>query len=77
MVSKVKRAHRDRRLSYVSFLQRAALDALLRITVRDMLEYLAGGMTVSEVLAEFPELTEDDIRACLAFAANQLSRPAA
>jgi uncharacterized protein (DUF433 family) len=49
----------------------------MRITVRDVLEYLAGGMTVSEVLADFPELTADDIRACLAFAANQLPRPAA
>jgi uncharacterized protein (DUF433 family) len=44
----------------------------MRITVRDVLEYLAGGMTVSELLAEFPELTADDIRACRAFAANQL-----
>lgn len=49
----------------------------MRITVRDVLEYLAGGMTVSELLAEFPELTADDIRACLAYAANQLPRPAA
>jgi uncharacterized protein (DUF433 family) len=49
----------------------------MRITVRDVLEYLAGGMTVDEVLADFPELTVDDIRACLAFATNQLPRPAA
>jgi uncharacterized protein (DUF433 family) len=49
----------------------------MRITVRDVLEYLAGGMTVPELLADFPELTEDDIRACLAFAASQLPRPAA
>ena len=49
----------------------------MRITVRDVLEYLAGGMTVSELHVEFPELTDDDIRACLAFAANQLPRPAA
>jgi uncharacterized protein (DUF433 family) len=47
----------------------------MRITVRDVLEYLAGGMTVSELLAEFPELTADDVRACLAYAANQLPRP--
>ena len=48
----------------------------MRITVRDLLEYLAGGMTVDEVLVEFPELTPEDIRAWLAFAAHQLPRPA-
>src|SRR5438270_2484182 len=37
----------------------------MRITVQDVLEYLAGGMTAEEVLADFPELTMDDIRACL------------
>lgn len=42
----------------------------LRITVYDVLEYLAGGMTPEQVVAEFPELTLDDIRACLAFAAD-------
>ncbi|MBI3822665.1 MAG: DUF433 domain-containing protein [Planctomycetes bacterium] len=49
----------------------------MRITVRDVLEYLAGGMSVDEVLLDFPELTVDDIRACLTYAANQLPRPAA
>ena len=49
----------------------------MRITLRDVLEYLAGGMTVQELLADFPELTAEDIRACLAFAASQLPRPAA
>ncbi len=49
----------------------------MRITVRDVLEYLAGGMTISELLSEFPELTTDDVRACLAFAAAQLRGPAA
>ena len=48
----------------------------MRITVRDVLEYLAGGMTVDEVLADFPELTREDIRACLAYAADQLPRAA-
>ncbi len=48
----------------------------MRITVRDVLEYLAGGMTVDEVLADFPELTLEDIRACLSYAANQLPRAA-
>ncbi len=41
------------------------------MTVYDVLESLAGGMSVDEVLADFPELTRDDIRACLAFAADQ------
>jgi uncharacterized protein (DUF433 family) len=49
----------------------------MRITVRDVLENLADGMTVQELLFDFPELTTDDIRACLAFAASQLPRPAA
>jgi uncharacterized protein (DUF433 family) len=43
----------------------------MRITVQDVLEYLAGGMTEQEVLSDFPELTHEDIRACLAFAANR------
>jgi uncharacterized protein (DUF433 family) len=49
----------------------------MRITVRDVLEYLAGGMTIPELLADFPELTIDDVRACLAYAASLLPRPAA
>lgn len=43
----------------------------LRITVTDVLDYLAGGMTTQQILADFPELTEQDIRACLAFAADR------
>jgi uncharacterized protein (DUF433 family) len=43
----------------------------LRITVYDVLEYLAGGMTHEELLRDFPDLTEQDIRACLAFAADR------
>lgn len=46
----------------------------LRITVTDVLEYLAGGMTPDEILADFPALTLDDIRACLAFAADRERR---
>jgi uncharacterized protein (DUF433 family) len=42
----------------------------LRITVYDVLDYLAGGMTTEQILADFPDLTETDIRACLAFAAD-------
>ena len=41
------------------------------ITVYDVLDYLASGMTESEILADFPSLTRDDIRACLAFAADR------
>jgi uncharacterized protein (DUF433 family) len=40
-----------------------------RITVYDILEYLAGGMTEAEILVDFPCLTQDDLRAVLAFAA--------
>ena len=43
----------------------------MRITVADVLQYLAAGMSVEDILTEFPELTADDIRACLAFAANR------
>ena len=46
----------------------------LRITVTDVLEYLAAGMSVAEILADFPDLTEEDIRACLAFAADRERR---
>ncbi len=48
-----------------------------RITVRDVREYLAGGMTVDEPLADFPDLTVEDVRACLAYAANQMPSSAA
>ena len=51
----------------------------LRITVSDVLEYLASGMSEEEILADFPDLTTEDIRACLAFAADRerrlMSRP--
>ena len=43
----------------------------MRISVTDVLEYLASGMTHKEILADFPDLTEEDIRACLAFAADR------
>jgi uncharacterized protein (DUF433 family) len=45
-----------------------------RITVTDVLEYLAGGMTPDEVVADFPDLTAEDIRAVLAFAAQRERR---
>jgi uncharacterized protein (DUF433 family) len=43
----------------------------LRITVYDVLDYLAAGMTPEQIVAEFDYLTLDDIRACLAFAADR------
>ncbi len=46
----------------------------LRITVTDVLEYLASGMSEDEVLRDFPDLTREDIRACLAFAADRERR---
>ncbi len=43
----------------------------MRISVSDVLSYLASGMSESEIQADFPELTREDIRACLAFAAER------
>jgi uncharacterized protein (DUF433 family) len=46
----------------------------MRITVGDVLGWLAAGMSHQEILEDFPELTEDDIRACLAYAADRERR---
>jgi uncharacterized protein (DUF433 family) len=46
----------------------------LRMTVQDVLEYLAAGMSEDEILVDFPDLTREDIRACLAFAADRERR---
>jgi uncharacterized protein (DUF433 family) len=43
----------------------------MRITVYDVLEYLASGMSQAEILEDFPDLTQEDIKACLAFAADR------
>ncbi len=43
----------------------------MRMTVTDVLEYLASGMTEAEILEEFPDLTAEDTKACLAFAADR------
>lgn len=43
----------------------------MRITVQDVLEYLASGMSEEEIIDDFPELTIEDIKACLAFAADR------
>ena len=42
----------------------------MRISVADVLGWLAAGMSHEEILSEYPELTEQDIRACLAYAAD-------
>lgn len=46
----------------------------LRITVQDVFEYLASGMSIDEIVSDFPDLTTDDIRACIAFAADRERR---
>lgn len=43
----------------------------LRYTVYDILSYLASGMTVAEIIEDFPDLTEADIQACLEYAADR------
>ena len=42
-----------------------------RITVADIFDYLGGGMSIPEILDDFPDLTEEDIRACFAYAAER------
>jgi uncharacterized protein (DUF433 family) len=46
----------------------------LRIAVADVLGWLAAGMSHKDILADYPELTEEDIRACLAYAADRERR---
>lgn len=68
----------------MNLLERITLDPLkrsgkpcirhLRITVADLLGYLASGMSESEILEDFPELELEDIRAALAFAAEREKR---
>ena len=43
----------------------------MRITVYDVLDYLASGMTIEEIVDDFPYLNDADIRACLAYAADR------
>ena len=43
----------------------------LRITVYDVLSWMASGMTTEEILNDFPDLTAEDIKACLAYAADR------
>ncbi len=68
----------------MSLLERISVDPAIRfgkpcvrgtrLTVGDVLGYLAGGMSDDQVLADFPQLTKDDIRACLAYAAERERR---
>jgi uncharacterized protein (DUF433 family) len=68
----------------VDYRQRISLDPLVRsgkpcvrgtrITVGDVLDYLGGGMTTKEILSDFPDLTAEDIQACLSFAADRERR---
>ncbi len=68
----------------MDYRQRISIDPLVRsgkpcvcgtrIAVADVLDYLGGGMTVAEVLDDFPDLTADDIQACLSFAADRERR---
>jgi len=46
----------------------------MRITVYDVLDYLASGMSIQDILDDFPYLAEEDVRACLAFAADRERR---
>ena len=46
----------------------------LRITVYEVLEYLASDMTEDQILEDFPDLTKDDLKACIAFAADRERR---
>lgn len=68
----------------MDYRQRIAIDPLIRsgkpcvrgtrITVADVLDYLGGGMSMAEVLEDFPDLTAEDIQACLSFAADRERR---
>ena len=68
----------------MDYRQRITIDPLIRsgkacvrgtrITVADVLDYLGGGMTTAEVLEDFPDLTAEDIQACLSFAADRERR---
>ena len=48
-----------------------------RIAVADVFDYLGGGMSIAEILGDFPDLTAKDIQACFAYAANRERRLAA
>jgi len=68
-------------VSLMNYLERITIDPGIRsgkpcirgtrVAVSDVFDYLGGGMTIPEVLDDFPDLTPDDIRACFAFAADR------
>jgi uncharacterized protein (DUF433 family) len=68
----------------MDYRERIAIDPLVRsgkpcvrgtrIAVADVLDYLGGGMSVTEVLADFPDLAAEDVQACLSFAADRERR---
>jgi uncharacterized protein (DUF433 family) len=68
----------------MDYRERIAIDPLVRsgkpcvrgtrIAVADVLDYLGGGMSVSDVLEDFPDLAVEDIQACLSFAADRERR---
>ena len=68
----------------MDYRQRISLDPLVRsgkpcirgtrIAVADVLDYLGGGMTVAEIVDDFPDLTAEDVQACLSFAADRERR---
>lgn len=47
----------------------------MRIRVVDVLDLLGNGLSFSEIMTEFPELTEDDIKACIKYASSKLQHP--
>jgi len=77
----IDKDHLTLKLSFMSYRERIMIEPGkrggkpcirgLRITVYDILEYLAGGMTEQQILTDFPDLELEDIRACLAFAADR------
>ena len=68
----------------MDYRQRIMIDPLIRsgkacvrgtrIAVADVLDYLGGGMTIAEILEDFPDLTAEDVQACLSFAADRERR---
>jgi uncharacterized protein (DUF433 family) len=74
----------DKEVGQMSWEDRISVDPVIRsgkpcitgtrITVYDVLEYMAGGMTEEEILTDFPDLSAEDLRACLAFAAARERR---